>query len=384
MNIKDRIKAEGLALGFSFVGFTTPDPPEHYAAYTDWLDAGRHAGMQYLAETRSRERRADPKQILPECKTIIVLAAAYPNPLQFPPAQPDVNAAGRIASYAWTGADYHLVIPPLLEKLVAAIQKILDQPIRYHDYTDTGPILERDLAQRAGLGWIGKNTCLISPHLGSFHFLAEILIDQYIEPDSPFTTDRCGSCTKCIDACPTQCILPDRTIDASRCISYLTIENKGAIPAPLRTSLDNWVFGCDICQMVCPWNQKNRDASSASFFDRPGGPMQVDLKQEIQLSPAEFNHKFRHSAIKRAKRKGYLRNLAVALGNTRSPAFIDTIAQVLQTETEPLIRAHLVWALGNIGTGKAKEILLQLQSSEKDIQVKSEIDRALTECNSIE
>jgi len=215
MTIKERIKAEGYALGFSFVGFTPPDPPEHYAIYSDWLDASHHATMHYLETQRNRERRANPQLILPECKTIIVLAANYPNPLSFPGSTGE-KTFGRIAAYAWPQDDYHFTIPPLLEKLAQSIQTIFHEPVKYRCYTDTGPILEREFARRAGLGWIGKNTCLISPDIGSFLFLAEILIDQFIEPDPPFTADRCGSCTKCIDSCPTQCILQDRTIDASK------------------------------------------------------------------------------------------------------------------------------------------------------------------------
>ena len=375
MTIKERIKAEGYALGFSFVGFALPDPPEHYAIYSDWLDAGHHGTMHYLAAQRNRERRANPQLILPECKTIIVLAANYPNPLSFPESTGE-KTFGRIAAYAWPQDDYHITLPPLLEKLAQSIQTILGKPVKYRYYTDTGPILEREFARRAGLGWIGKNTCLISPDLGSFLFLAEILIDQFIEPDPPFTADRCGSCTKCIDSCPTQCILPDRTIDASKCISYLTIENKDEMPASLRSKLGNWVFGCDICQLVCPWNHKTRDTAVSPIFKNTG-PVRVDLQQEIQLSSQEFNEKYRNSPIKRAKRKAYLRTLAIALGNTRNPEMIDLIMRVLQTETEPLVRAHLIWALGNIGTGRAREFLLQLQADEKDPQCMAEIASAL-------
>ena len=379
MNIKELIKAEGYALGFSIVGFTTPAPPEHYAIYSDWLKAGHHGKMHYLATERNRERRANPHLILPECKTIIVLAVNYPNPLSYPESKDD-KSTGKIAAYAWPGTDYHNIIPPLLEKLALSIQQIIGAPINYRCYTDTGPILERDFAQCAGLGWIGKNTCLISPSFGSFLFLAEILIDHYLEPDPPFIADRCGNCTKCIDSCPTQCILPNRTIDASRCISFLTIENKEAIPSNLRPDIGNWIFGCDICQTVCPWNHKTKERSPATIFNADTHPIRVELLEDIQLSLTEFKHRFQKSPINRAKRKGYLRNLAVALGNSQNPEVVGALNQVLSVETEPLIRAHLVWALGNIGTNSAKQSLLQMRTIEKDPDVLIEISNALVKC----
>ena len=376
MTIKDSIKAEGYALGFSFVGFTTPSQPEHYSTYVNWLEAGHHGTMDYLATERNREMRSDPQLILPGCKTVVVLAANYPNPLNF--AEPtESGLTGRIAAYAWPETDYHLVIPPLLEKLAQSMQTILDKKLAYKCYTDTGPILEKDFAQHAGLGWIGKNTCLISPKLGSFLFLAEILIDHSIEPDTPFTADRCGNCTQCIDTCPTHCILLDRTIDASRCISFLTIENKDTIPSAFRRHMENWVFGCDICQLVCPWNHRTRSISYANLFKQPPVPFIVDLQSEIQLSSTEFNRKYRESPIKRAKRRGYLRNTAVALGNSQNVEILDDLKQALLNEPEPLVRSHLIWALENIGTEAARETLLQAQRIEKDSLVLNKILKAL-------
>src|SRR5512139_3833352 len=177
---------------------------------------------------------------------------------------------GRVAAYAW-GEDYHTVLTERLQQLVVFIETHLGSPFPYRIYTDTGPLLERELAQRAGLGWIGKNTCLINPQAGSYFLLGEVLLGVALEPDAPFIADRCGSCTRCLEACPTGCILPDRTIDARRCISYLTIELKGIIPVELRPAIGNWVFGCDICQEVCPWNQRfARTQGEAAFTARPG------------------------------------------------------------------------------------------------------------------
>jgi epoxyqueuosine reductase len=210
-------------------------------------------------------------------------------------------------------------------------------------YTDTGPILERDLAQRAGIGWIGKNTCLIHPQHGSYFLLSEIFLDLDLEPDPPFVTDHCGTCRRCIEACPTDCILPDRTIDATRCISYLTIELKGEIPVELRDKMGNWVFGCDICQRVCPWN-RFAGTGDAAFEERETYP---SLTEEMELSPQEFNRRFKGSPVKRAKRRGYLRNVAVALGNTGDRHALPVLQNALSDE-DGLVREHATWAIEKI------------------------------------
>lgn len=260
---------------------------------------------------------------------------------------------GRIAAYAW-GMDYHLFLPERLRALAAFIENHIGLHVPNRGYTDSGPILERDLAQRAGLGWIGKNTCLINPHLGSYFLLAEILLGIELEPDPPFEADRCGTCTRCIDACPTACILPDRTLDARRCISYLTIELKEEIPPELRARMGVWVFGCDVCQMVCPWNRLpfGYDVAEAvgdpAFAPRPG-VASPDLIQEMQLTSQVFNEKFKDSPIKRAKRRGYLRNVAIALGNAREPAAIPALREAL-LDPEPLVRASAAWAIEHIKT----------------------------------
>ncbi|MBI3738943.1 MAG: tRNA epoxyqueuosine(34) reductase QueG, partial [Chloroflexi bacterium] len=219
-------------------------------------------------------------------------------------------------------------------------------PVANRWYTDTGPILERDLAQRAGLGWIGKNTCLINPHLGSYFLLAEIFLDLELEPDPPFVTDQCGTCTRCIEACPTDCILDDRTIDAGRCISYLTIELKDDIPAELRPLMDDWVFGCDVCQMVCPWNRFAAPQGDPSFHPHKN-VRQPNLIQELELLPKDFNRKFKDSPVKRAKRRGYLRNVAVALGNKGTVQDIPALEKAVQ-DHEPMVREHAAWAIQQI------------------------------------
>jgi epoxyqueuosine reductase len=305
--------------------------------------------MEYLASDRSRVRRADPKQILPECKSIIVLATAYPSPSGkgISEGQSEREFTGNIASYA-RGADYHDVLPARMKELVRFIEEQVRGPVKNRYYSDTGPILERDLAQRAGIGWIGKNTCLINPKQGSYFFLSEILLDLELDPDPPFVTDHCGTCTRCIDACPTDCILPDRTLDAARCISYLTIELKDDIPTELRDKIGDWVFGCDICQLVCPWNRFAAQGDPA--FDDPSllpEALPHPLTDELSLTPQAFNQRFKLSPVKRVKRRGYLRNVAVALGNSGDMHALPVLQNALNDE-ERMIREHAQWAIDKI------------------------------------
>jgi epoxyqueuosine reductase len=244
-------------------------------------------------------------------------------------------------------------------------------------YTDTGPILEHDIAQRAGLGWTGKNTCTIHPKKGSYFFLAEILLGVDLEPDPAFIPDHCGSCTRCLEACPTSCIRPDRTLEAGRCISYLTIELKGAIPVELRPQMGDWVFGCDVCQQVCPWNQRfARQIGQSEFSPHPRVP-RPNLVEELSLTPEAFNRKFKGSPVKRAKRRGYLRNVAVALGNAGDPAAIPALAEALDGEPETLVRRHAAWALGQIGGHAARRALVSALKGEVDADVQAEIRDAL-------
>jgi len=337
-DLKQAIKDKAHQLGFSLSGVTTPDSPPHYAAFENWLAQGHHGTMNYLADERSRTRRADPKQILPECKSILVLATAYSSPS----GRGQSDGELRIAAYA-QGKDYHEVLPDRMKELVQFIEDQVQGPIKNRYYTDTGPILERDLAQRAGLGWIGKNSCLINSKQGSYFFISEILLDLDLDPDPPFSTDHCGTCTRCITACPTDCILPNRTLDAARCISYLTIELKDDIPIELRDKIGEWIFGCDICQQVCPWNRFAPQGDPA--FDANRAPLTPT--EELTLTPQAFNQRFKLSPIQRAKRRGYLRNIAVALGNIGNMHHLPVLQNVLN-DPEPMIREHAQWAIDKI------------------------------------
>jgi epoxyqueuosine reductase len=328
-----RLKARARELGFAYCGITSPDPPPHLDTYEQWLANGQHGEMAYLATERARRRRADPRLILPTCKSIVVVALPYQRG----------NEHGPIAAYA-LGDDYHDVIPPRLSQLVAWLEAETGHPITHKIYTDTGPILERELAQRAGLGWIGKNSMLLNPRAGSYFLLGEALLDLELPPDPPFIADHCGTCARCIEACPTGAILDNRTLDARRCISYLTIELKGSIPEDLRGAMGGWAFGCDICQAVCPWNVRFADSLPPEPALAPHRPPPI-LTDELSITPEAFNAKFKRSPVKRAKRRGYLRNVSVALGNSGDKEAVPALKKYRATEPEQLVREHMTWAL---------------------------------------
>ena len=333
MTLTQAVKDEAYRLGFTLAGVTTPEHPPHLSAYENWLAMGRNGSMAYMTDPRRR----DPRQLLPGCKSILVLAMRYPA-AEDAPCRP---GEGSIASYA-RGPDYHRLIPERLDVLARFIEQQAGKAVASRGYTDTGPLLERDLAQRAGLGWIGRNTCLIHPKIGSYFFLAELLLDIELETDPPFVEDRCGRCTRCLDACPTGCLLPDRTMDARLCLSYLTIENKGEIPPELRPLTGGWVFGCDLCQQACPWNKRPLPPPEAAFVSLEGVPI-PRLVDELALTPQAFNRKFKDSPVQRARRRGYLRNVLVALGNCGDVSALPALDRALE-DPEPLIRQHAAWA----------------------------------------
>jgi epoxyqueuosine reductase len=376
VKLKQAIKQQAQKMGFSLVGVTSGDTLPHFDVFERWLSLGRQGEMSYLATPRSRACRAHPLELLPECRSVLVLGMRYPSPAtQEANTNADQGPRGKIAAYAW-GEDYHDALTKRLKKLVDFIEEQVGQPVPNRWYTDTGPILERELAQRAGLGWIGKNSCLINPVQGSYFLLAEILLGIELEPDPPFTPDRCGTCSRCISACPTGCILPDRTLDARRCIAYLTIELKGPIPVELRPMMDGWVFGCDVCQQVCPWNHFASGEVVAEFNPTLKNTY-PDLLGELRLPANEFNHRYSHSPIRRAKRRGYLRNVMVALGNLRYAEAIAPVTQAMLADPEPLVRSHAAWALGQIGRMEAWKALERAAQDVDDPQVKFEIQSAL-------
>lgn len=366
-DLKSALVQKAHQLGFALAGVTTAAPPESFPQFQEWVTEGRHAGMEYLASERSLVRRSDPREILPECRSILVLGSPY-----FPAG----DARGGVAAYA-TGEDYHHVLKPRLQELISFLEEQAGHPVPNRWYTDTGPVLERDLARRAGLGWIGKNSMLIHPQHGSYFLLAEILLGIDLPPDEPFLSDHCGSCTRCLDQCPTGCILPNRTLDAGRCISYLTIENKADIPNDVREQLGEWLFGCDVCQQVCPWNRFAPTEGDPAFAARPGVPPE-NLVEELHLSAETFNRKFRGSPVKRAKRRGYLRNTLVVLGNRKKRE--DTVhLMAAAQDPEALVRQHAAWALGRIGGDEVRRFLTAWLADEPDPAVVNEIRAALAD-----
>jgi epoxyqueuosine reductase len=255
--------------------------------------------------------------------------------------------AGPVARYA-RGDDYHDVMLSRLNELLTAVRAITAQPVAGKAYVDTGPILERDLARRAGLGWFGKNTNLIHPSLGSFFFLGVLVLDIELTPDAPFEADRCGTCTRCLEACPTQALIEPRVLDATRCISYLTIELRGAIARDLRPLMGDLIYGCDICQEVCPWNERfAQPVKELAFAPRPavaGSDARTLAREILMMSPEEYSASFKGSAMKRAKLRGLKRNAAVVLGNVGTPDDVDVLTRALDRE-EPLVSEHAAWAL---------------------------------------
>jgi epoxyqueuosine reductase len=345
-----QIREHALALGFDTVGIAPLGPSAHADAYRRWVDAGYAGEMHYLARPDAVERRADPAALVPGALSAVVVTRGYAPPDEEPLAADDPERAV-FARYA-RGADYHEPLKERLIQLQAWINEAL-LPVRGRAYVDTGAVLERELAARAGLGWFGRNTLLIQPRRGSYHFIGVLLLDVELEPDAPFDRDHCGRCTRCLDGCPTGALLGrDETgaprMDARRCISYLTIELRGPIPRALRPLLGNRIYGCDICQEVCPHNNTRfvEITSEEAFWPRQGvhGEKLIEL---MGLTQEEFSRRFRGSPVKRAKRRGLLRNVAVALGNWGSPDAVSALLAALQDD-EPLIRGHVAWALGRI------------------------------------
>jgi epoxyqueuosine reductase len=328
--------------------------------------------MSYLARPDAVERRLQPDAALPGVRSIIVVALNYMNGDDGPVDQP-----GRpvIARYA-RGEDYHRVFEEKLEQLAETVRALSGDGTATRCYVDYGPVMERDHAQSAGLGWIGKNTMLLNTALGSFFFLGEILTDAQLAPDPAFQPDHCGSCERCIWACPTGAIAGPRAVDARLCISYLTIELRGPIPVELRPLIGNRVFGCDICQDVCPWNKDAPQTGEPRFQPRPEstGPQLIEL---MSLSEETFAERYRDTPIARARRRGFLRNVAVALGNWGDVAAVPALRRALD-DSDPLIRGHAAWALGRTGSGPARRALERRLADEDDGWVRTEIEMALS------
>lgn len=332
--LEQRLERQAYALGFDLVGFVRLGPAETAAHFDDWIAHGRHGDMRYMA--RDAEIRHDTRRPEPGAVSAIVVTMDYGGR----------QANGPIARYA-RGDDYHDVMKGRLQALHVWLKEQLGHDVAGRAYVDTAPILERDLARRAGLGWFGKNTNLINPTRGSFFFIGSLFVATELSPSAPFEGDKCGGCTRCLKGCPTDAFVAPKMLDATRCISYLTIENREAIPEPLRGRMGDWLYGCDVCQDVCPWNVKFAKALPKDSPYQPraalGGDARALARTLLGMTPEAFSDAFRGSAMKRAKLRGLKRNAAVVLGNVGTTEDVDVLTRALD-DPEPLVREHAAWA----------------------------------------
>ncbi|MGK5090498.1 tRNA epoxyqueuosine(34) reductase QueG [Deltaproteobacteria bacterium TL4] len=371
--LSEKIVIKAHELGFELVGIIPAGPSQTIDFYKQWLKNEYHGKMQYLQQ--HLDHKKDPGTLLAEVRSMVVLGMNYqtillPDSLKQEPSQ------GRVSHYAW-GEDYHEIIRSKLQALQNHIASQQSDTVQIRTYVDTGPLLEREYAQLAGLGWRGKNSNLIHGKKGSYFFLAEMLLSIPLKPVILSPSGSCGTCTRCIEACPTQAIVEAYTLDSRRCLSYLTIELKESIPLELRPLMGNHIFGCDRCQEVCPWNRVAEKSMEPGFQPRSGNVM-PDLKALMFLTPEAFSQRFKGSPIKRAKRRGLLRNVAVALGNWGSLEALPALKHGLN-DPENLIRTHSAWALGKTGSRQAQQLLLKRLEQEPNAEVQQEIIKALKE-----
>ena len=365
------VRDYALGLGFDLVGI---GPATGYGKENDlfgrWIDRGYAGEMKYLE--RGLPSRKEIGRILEGARSVVSCALNYNTEN---PRSTEVGGDGRgwISRYAW-GDDYHDVMDGMLGELARYIRDVSPKDAAARTYVDTGPVLEKAHAGRSGVGWLGKNTCLINQRAGSWLFLGEVITDVELEFDAP-AADRCGTCTRCIDACPTEAIVEPYVLDARKCVSYLTIELKGKIPHELRDGVENNVFGCDVCQDVCPWNRDALFTMKENFLPRRG-LVAPEFDRLMELSAEDFAEVFRKSPVKRAKRRGFMRNVLVAVGNSENKEYIEYVRGLLGDD-EPLVRAHAVWALRKLEGRRCLSELAELLETETDPGVMEEIRFAM-------
>jgi epoxyqueuosine reductase len=371
--LAEQIRAEALRLGFDACGLARAERHPHAERLLEWLGAGRHAGMRWM--TREPERRSDPRRVLAGARTVISVALSYYR------GGFDGNGAagglpgrptGRIARYAW-GRDYHRRVKRRLRALGRYVATAAPGA-RWIAAVDTGPLLDRAWAERAGLGWIGKNTNVILLPRGSWFFLGAIVTDAELPPDDP-ARNHCGTCARCLPACPTGAITGPYRLDARRCISYLTIEHRGPIPEDLRPLIGSRIFGCDDCQEVCPWNRFAVPTANPDFAERPE-QRTPELIPLLALDEPAFRARFEGTAVLRARRGGFVRNVAVALGNLADPRAVPALGRALRDDPDPVVRGHVAWALGRIGGPAARALLDEAAAAEADPAARAEIETA--------
>ncbi|MCS7315986.1 MAG: tRNA epoxyqueuosine(34) reductase QueG [Bryobacterales bacterium] len=333
--------------GFELAGVARAEPLAEFAFYRTWVAAGMAGEMRYLADHRA-SLRADPRALLPQARSVICVGKVYHTSAPGTHGTAD-GGRGWISRYAW-GEDYHVIVRAGLRRLLEKLREAIRADFVARVLVDAAPLLERALARRAGLGWIGRNTCLINQRTGSWVFLGELLVSLELEPGQP-APDRCGSCMRCVEACPTGALVPTGlpddpawTLDARRCISYLTIELRGTIPEELRSQMGRHVFGCDICQEVCPWNRKAPVTAEAGFQPREYAPGLAEL---ASLDRGQFARRFARSPVRRAGYEGLMRNVAVAMGNSARPDWREPLERLASTAS-PIVAEHARWALARL------------------------------------
>jgi epoxyqueuosine reductase len=342
-SISELIKHSARELGFDLAGIAPVEQFSELAYFPEWIAAGHHGEMRYL-ESRTNEgdlKRSSIQVAAPWAKSVIVCAFNYNTDQPYSTEVTDPSM-GWISRYAWGERDYHDVILPKLRILEDQLRAQVKEEARMWSYVDTGPVVERVVAQHAGIGWVGKNTCVINQQIGSWLFLGVILTSLELEPDLP-APDRCGTCTRCLEACPTNAFIAPYKLDATKCISYLTIEKRGDIPEPLRDGMGRHIFGCDICQDVCPWNRRASATATPEFQPRPN-LINPPLEGLATISEADFKEAFRGSPIKRTRRPGIRRNAVVAIGNSGDPKFLPLLHQLSQDEDD-VVAGHARWAI---------------------------------------
>lgn len=363
----ERLFDKARELGFELVGCCAADEPPRLAQFYSWLEAGQDGQMRYLRDRREAYRH--PKHVLDGVRSVVMLGMGY----RTVERQSAAAGQGQISRYAW-GDDYHDVIHSRLHALADYLRE-LEPQAAVRGVVDTAPLLEREFAELAGLGWVGKNTLLLNRHLGSWFFLAALLTDVELDNNSRPTTDHCGTCRSCLDACPTDAFVEPYVLDSRRCISYLTIELRDAIPEELREGVGSWVLGCDICQDVCPWNRK-AVVSPDPVFQPNEGMNPLELTELFALDEAAFRRRFRHTPLWRPRRRGVLRNAAIALGNQQDRVAIPALKLGL-ADSEAMVRGACAWALGRCGGDASRTVLDDRARTEQDREVLQEIESAL-------
>lgn len=373
-DLTESLKSEAQRFGFSLAGACPAVSPTGFSRLSDWIEQDYAGEMDYFR--RRQHAYQHPKHVMANTKSILVLGLNYRT---IDPVS-SVPGSGRISRYAWGSNDYHNLIREKLQSLKHSAETLLSQmgiqKAQIRGIVDTAPFLEREFAWLAGLGWFAKNTMLIHPKEGSWFFLAALLMDCLLEYDPPFAGQHCGTCTACLDVCPTNAFVEPGMMDAKRCISYLTIEHKTAIPVELRKGIGEWVFGCDLCQEVCPWNRKAPKSTEADFFPLDDHNP-INLRELFKLTDQQFRDQFRKTPLWRPRRRGILRNAAIVLGNHPATENLPALQMGLN-DSEPLIRGACAWALGcHRNDSQVLDALTKRHKIEIDVEVKKEIENAI-------